>query len=109
VAPGILGPLLGQKGETNMIRPENLRLSENLKRRVLEKVREQGITCGSCGSNDFEVGDALHLGFLFLDEEHGTYMIALTCRSPGCDTPRTGIKLNEAEFLHDEEEMRDVR
>lgn len=51
-----------------MIRPENKALNENQKRRVLEKVKEQGFTCGSCGSDDFEVGKALYLGFLLLDK-----------------------------------------
>jgi hypothetical protein len=83
-----------------MIRPENKVLDENQKRRVLEKVRERGFTCGSCGSGDFEVGEALYLGFLFFDEEHGTYMVALRCEKSEC--ARTGIKLHESEFLSDE-------
>ena len=85
-----------------MARPENKELDENQKRRVLEKVREQDFACGSCSSNDFEVGEALYLGFLFLDEEHGTYMVALTCQEPDCEDPRTGIKLRESEFLSEE-------
>ena len=83
-----------------MIRPENKVLDENQKRRVLEKVRERGFTCGSCGSGDFEVGEALYLGFPFLDEEHGNYMVALSCENPDC--ARTGIRLHESEFLSDE-------
>lgn len=85
-----------------MIINENKELNEKQKQRVLEKVGERGVTCGSCGSNDFEVGEALYLGFLFLDEEHGMYLVALTCEESRCDTPRTGIKLHESEFLHDE-------
>lgn len=85
-----------------MIINENKVLNENQKRRVLEKVRERGTTCGSCGSSDFEVGEALYLGFLFLSEGHGNYMVALTCEEPDCGTPRTGIRLHESEFLHDE-------
>jgi len=42
------------------------------------------------------------MGFLFLDEEHGTYMVALTCKNPGCAAPRTGIRLRHSEFLWDE-------
>ena len=85
-----------------MIINENKELNEKQKQRVLEKVEAQGVTCGSCDSNDFKVGEALYLGFLFLDEEHGMYLVALTCEKPACDTPRTGIKLHESEFLHDE-------
>ena len=82
-----------------MIRPENKILDERQKRGVLERVEERGMTCGSCGSGDFEVGEALYLGFLFLDEEHGTYMVALTCQERDCSSPRTGIKLHESELL----------
>ncbi len=85
-----------------MIRPENKVLDLIQKRRVLEKVRERGLTCGSCGSGDFEVGEALEMGFLFLDEEHGNYMVALTCENPDCDAPRTGIRLHRSGFLWDE-------
>lgn len=89
-----------------MIRPENKVLDENEKRRVLEKVRERGFTCGGCGSSDFEVGEALYLGFLFLDEDHGNYMVALSCEKSDC--ARTGIKLYESEFLSDERAIEEV-
>ena len=82
-----------------MIIDDNKVLSEAQKQRVIEKVEERGFTCGSCGSNDFEVGEALYLGFLFLDEDNDAYMVALTCKEPDCDTPRTGIRLHEADFL----------
>ena len=85
-----------------MLINENKVLNENQKQRVLQKVGERGITCGSCGSNDFEVGEALSLGFLFRDEEHGTHMVALTCENPDCENPRTGIRLHESEFLDGE-------
>jgi len=85
-----------------MIRSEIKELNANQKHRVLARVEKRGFTCGNCGSNDFEVGGALYLGFLFLDEEHGVYMVALTCEKPDCDTPRTGIKLHESEFLRGE-------
>ena len=52
-----------------------------------------------CGAKDFGVGDALYLGFLFLDEDHYAYMVALTCRNPGCAKPRTEIVLPEKDFL----------
>lgn len=83
-----------------MIIDENRELTEGQRRRVLKEVRERDFTCGTCGSDDFRVGEALELGFLFLDVDHGTHMVALTCESPGCEA-RTGIKLHESEFLYD--------
>lgn len=85
-----------------MIIDDNKELTEDQKRRVLRRVEERGIICGSCGSGDFEVGEALEMGFLFLNEEHGTYMVALTCEAPDCETPRTGIRLHQSEFLWEE-------
>ncbi len=84
-----------------MIIDENRKLGEGERRRVREKIRRRGLRCGSCGSDDFEVGEALYLGFLFLDEDLDTYMVALTCRAPDCADPRTGIKLRGAEFLRE--------
>jgi hypothetical protein len=78
---------------------DNARLDEIQKRRVLEKVQERGFRCGSCGSGDFEVGDSLYLGFLFLSEDHDSHMVALACKNPDCGEPRTGIRLHEADFL----------
>ena len=75
-------------------------LTEGQKQRVLGKIEERDLTCGSCGSDDFEVGEALYVGFLFLSEDHDNYVVALTCKNPDCRTPRTGIKLRGAEFLH---------
>lgn len=83
--------------------PDNTPLTGSQKKRVLEKVREQNFTCERCSSDDFLVGDALEMGFLFLDEDHGTYMVALTCENPNCDAPRTGIRLHGSEFVWDEE------
>ena len=74
-------------------------LTEGQKRRVLGKIEERDLTCGSCGSDDFEVGEALYVGFLFLSEDHDNYVVALTCKNPDCRNPRTGIKLRGAEFL----------
>lgn len=85
-----------------MIIDENKKLTENQRERSLEKVKEQGFRCGSCGSDDFEVGETLEMGFLFLNEEHGAYMVALSCERPGCETPRTGVRLHESEFLYEE-------
>jgi hypothetical protein len=81
---------------------ENRELSGKQKGRVLYRVRKRGFRCGNCGSEDFEVGEALELGFLFLSEEHDTYMVALTCRERGCEAPRTGIRLRGHEFLPEE-------
>lgn len=78
---------------------ENKPLDESQKPRVLERIRERGVVCGSCSSDDFEVGDALYLGFLFLSEDTENYMVALTCENPDCEAPRTGIKMRESEFL----------
>ncbi len=64
----------------------------------MEKVEKHNFVCGSCGSDGFEVGDALYLGFLFLSEDSGNYMVALTCKNPDCEAPRTGIKLHESDF-----------
>ena len=74
-------------------------LTEGQKRRVLGKIEERDLTCGSCGSDDFEVGEALYVGFLFLSEDHDNYVVALTCTNTDCRTPRTGIKLRGAQFL----------
>ena len=82
-----------------MLLGDNTPLDEAQERRVLEKVRERGFACRNCGSTDFEVGDSLYLGFLFLSEDHDDYMVALTCENPECGAPRTGIRLHEADFL----------
>lgn len=82
-----------------MLYSENRVLDDEHKRRVLEKVAERGIVCGGCGSRDFRVGEALDMSFLFLDEEQGAYMVALTCEISGCEAPRTGMRLHESEFL----------
>lgn len=85
-----------------MIIEDNKELTEKQKRRVLLKVEEKGLICGSCGSGDFEVGEALYLGFLFLSEGHDAYMVALTCKGHGCESPRTGIRLHQLDFLWEE-------
>jgi hypothetical protein len=84
---------------TDTLRPENVALSEQQKRNVLTQVRRKNLRCGSCGTEDFVVGDALYLGYLFQNEEQGTYMVALSCTKSGCPTPRTGIRLHESQFL----------
>ncbi len=68
------------------------------KRRVLEQVERKHFACGGCGSDDFEVGDALYLGFLFHSEHNDAYMVGLMCENPDCETPRTGMRLSESEL-----------
>lgn len=79
-------------------RPELEELSSNEKRWVLDRVRARGMRCEGCRRRSFEVGDALYLGFLFVAAEQDEYLVALTCRNPRCDAPRTGIRLHEPEF-----------
>lgn len=98
---------LGSEMAPEVHYPDNTTLDEAQRRKVLEKARQRGVRCKSCGSEDFEVGDALYLGFLFLDEDTDTHMVALTCTNPDCDAPRMGIRLRGAEFL--KEPTRDGR
>jgi hypothetical protein len=82
-----------------MVRPELITLDPASRERVLEQIAAKGGYCACCGAKDLDVGDALFLGFLFLDEASDAYMIALTCRNPDCTKPRTGIVLPEKDFL----------
>ncbi len=82
-----------------VVRPELISLVPADRDRVLVLVAAKGGHCESCGGTDFEVGHALYLGFLFLDEEDDTYMVALTCRDPEC-MQRTAIRLSETDFLN---------
>ena len=66
-----------------MVRPELISLEPDARQRVLQQVTAKGGHCESCGATDFDVGDALYLGFLFLDEDDDAYLVALTCRNPG--------------------------
>lgn len=81
------------------VRPELISLETVARHRVLEQVTAKGGHCEACGATDFAVGDALYLGFLFLNEEADAYMVALTCRNPSCPKPRTAIRLRDNEFL----------
>ncbi len=80
-------------------RPELIDLNSAARHRVLENISAKGGHCEACGSTDFDVGYALYLGFLFLNEDDDAYMVGLTCRNPDCAKPRTGIVLHEKEFL----------
>ncbi|MFZ1162593.1 hypothetical protein [Mycobacterium sp.] len=81
-----------------MVRPELISLVPLDRDRVLEQVAAKGGHCQSCGQTDFEVGHALYLGFLFLDEDDDAYLVALTCRGSACGQ-RTAIRLCEKDFL----------
>ncbi|CAM3066523.1 hypothetical protein BST27_22560 [Mycobacterium intermedium] len=82
-----------------MVRPELIELNEASRQRVSEQIHAKGGYCESCRRTDFEVGHALYLGFLFLNEDSDAYMVALTCRNPECPKPRSGIVLHEHEFV----------
>lgn len=81
------------------VRPELIELNSAARHRVQENVAAKRGHCERCGGTDFDVGHALYLGFLFLNEDDDAYMVALTCRNPDCPTPRTGIVLPEKDFL----------
>ena len=80
------------------VRPELTSLVPVDRDRVLELVEAKGGHCERCDQTDFEVGHALYLGFLFLDEDDDAYLIALTCRNPDCGQ-HTAIRLCEKDFL----------
>lgn len=81
------------------IRPELISLDTVARHRVLEQVTAKGGRCEACGATDFAVGDALYLGYLFLNEDADAYLVALTCRNPDCAKPRTAIRLSDKDFL----------
>lgn len=81
------------------VRPELIDLNSAARHRVLENISAKGGHCEQCGGTDFDVGHALYLGFLFLNEDNDAYMVALTCRNPECPKPRTGIVLPQNDFL----------
>ena len=81
------------------VRPELIDLNSAARQRVQENVSAKGGHCEQCGGTDFDVGHALYLGFLFLNEDDDAYMVALTCRNPGCPKPRTALRLRDTDFL----------
>jgi hypothetical protein len=83
---------------TPAVRPELIDLIPADRDRVLGLVAAKGGHCESCGGTAFEVGHALYLGFLFLDEDDDAYLVALTCCRPEC-RQRTAIRLCEKDFL----------
>ena len=82
-----------------MVRPELVSLDPAERECVLKHVAAKGGQCEGCNGTDFQVGDALYLGFLFLDEDDDAYMVALTCCNRDCPKPRTGITLFGKDFL----------
>ncbi len=80
-------------------RSELIELDRNAHDRVAELVALRGGHCAGCAGTEFAVGQALYLGFLFLDEDTDAYLVALTCRNTGCPQPRTAIRLRHSEFL----------
>ncbi|BBZ71165.1 hypothetical protein [Mycobacterium paraseoulense] len=95
-------------GEHVGVRPELISLDAGARQRVLELIAVKGGHCEACGANDFAVGDAMIMGFLFLDEEPDAYMVALTCGNPECPKPRTAIRLCGKDFLSEEQRDRAV-
>ncbi|OBK19697.1 hypothetical protein [Mycobacterium asiaticum] len=82
-----------------MVRPELIEMSDVSRQRVSEQIEAKGGYCASCGGTEFDIGHALYLGFLFLNEDSDAYMVALTCRNTACEKPRSGIVLHQDEFL----------
>ena len=68
------------------------------RRAVAAWVKSHRVHCPRCHSRSFDVGDALYLGFLFVNAELDEWVVALTCRNPHCPAPRTGVKLREQDF-----------
>ncbi|MFI7193758.1 hypothetical protein ACIBQ0_28865 [Nocardia nova] len=90
--------MTAQQTTTPPRRPENIELTERQRDRVLAYLDRRRAHCPACGATDFRVGDALYLGFLFLDEELDSYMVALTCANPACPVPHTGIRMRRAQL-----------
>lgn len=82
----------------DVTRPELIDMDHAARDRVSELVVVRGGSCAACGGTEFAVGQALYLGFLFLDEDDDAYLVALTCRAPSCPQPRTAIRLRYKEF-----------
>lgn len=86
-------------GAADTRRPEITVLADEQKDRVIQQVRRRRGTCRHCDGDEFAVGDALYLGFLFVSEDTDAYMVALTCTNPACPAPHTGVRLAGSTFL----------
>lgn len=84
-------------------RPELISLDDAAQDRVKDLIAAQDWHCQACGATEFAIGDAMIMGFLFLDEDADAYLVALTCGNPECPKPRTGIRLRGKEFLSEEQ------
>ena len=84
--------------EDVLTRPGLIALDAAERQRVHAHLAARGGHCRGCDGTEFDVGAALHLGFLFLDEESDAYLVALTCRTPDCGSPRTAIRLSQNEL-----------
>ncbi|MFE5598231.1 hypothetical protein ACFQ8O_03425 [Streptomyces coelicoflavus] len=92
------GPAVTEAGAPR--RPETMPLDARQRDRVRRVARRRHATCPSCSNRRrWTVGDALPLGFLFLDEAEDAYMVALICGRRGCPRPRTGIVVRAGDFL----------
>lgn len=90
---------MAHEGAEPIVRPELVRLEPAERGRVLEQMALVNRRCDGCGGTSFYAGDALYLGFLFLDEDQDAFMVALTCRNLDCPQPHTGITLPQHDFL----------
>ncbi|UNS99885.1 hypothetical protein MMF93_28090 [Streptomyces tubbatahanensis] len=81
------------------IRPELTVLDAGQRQRVRRALRDRKLRCPHCRRDRFEVGEALYLGFLFLDEATDAYLVALRCTNRACPLPRTGVTLGQEEFM----------
>ncbi|OBF50390.1 hypothetical protein A5756_21295 [Mycobacterium sp. 852002-53434_SCH5985345] len=90
------------------LRPELIGLDAVARQCVLDLIAVKGGHCEACGATDFAVGDAMIMGFLFLDEDADAFLVALTCRNPECPKPRTAIRLSGKDFLSEEQMARAV-
>ncbi|OBI72914.1 hypothetical protein [Mycobacterium asiaticum] len=81
------------------VSPELIDLTDACRQRVSDQINAKGGYCESCAGTEFTIGRALPLGFLFLNEDHDAYLVALSCRTPGCPKPRTAIALHHDEIF----------
>ncbi|MFD0899329.1 hypothetical protein [Actinomadura sediminis] len=88
-------------------RPELTALTGEQRDRVAKHLRRHRTRCAGCGSTDFDIGDALYLGFLFRSERQDAYLVGLTCAAPACPAPRTGVRLRKTDLFRPGEETAD--
>jgi hypothetical protein len=92
--------MTAERNDTETLtRTELIDLNDSARQRVQDQLAAQAKHCDGCAGTAFDIGDALYLGFLFLDEDEDAYMVALTCRTRDCTRPRTGMVLHGNDFL----------